>query len=189
MVFISHVNSGIWVSHTQNLIFPLHWPLLYLLFSTNLLIQETRRIYGKPKRLWYCWNSSVSAQRAEKGAELRKAFVCLTFACSATFSYTTGIDLVAFCNVLIKKNSRNCIHSRSKCTVHLKCITQCPVNSKHVSKSLMTDNNYIHCLFSIFSSEKSPVEAKLPWLKQAQELEETRIATEEPKWVQGLLWV
>jgi hypothetical protein len=33
------------------------------------------------------------------------------------------------------------------------------------------------------------VEAKLPWLKQAQELEETRIATEEPKWVQGLLWV
>jgi hypothetical protein len=45
----------------------------------------------------------------------------------------------------------------------------------------MTDNNYIHCLFSIFSSEKSPVEAKLPWLKQAQELEETRIATEEPK--------
>ncbi|XP_070637789.1 ADAMTS-like protein 3 isoform X3 [Bos indicus] len=28
--------------------------------------------------------------------------------------------------------------------------------------------------------EKSPVGAKLPWLKQAQELEETRIATEEP---------
>uniref|UniRef100_A0A2K6TZ50 ADAMTS like 3 n=1 Tax=Saimiri boliviensis boliviensis TaxID=39432 RepID=A0A2K6TZ50_SAIBB len=28
--------------------------------------------------------------------------------------------------------------------------------------------------------EKSPVEAKLPWLKQAQELEETRRATEEP---------
>lgn len=34
---------------------------------------------------------------------------------------------------------------------------------------------------SFFLSEKSPVEAKLPWLKQAQELEETRIATEEPK--------
>ncbi|XP_070631310.1 ADAMTS-like protein 3 isoform X5 [Bos indicus] len=31
--------------------------------------------------------------------------------------------------------------------------------------------------------EKSPVEAKLPWLKQAQELEETRIATEEPTFV------
>ncbi|KAK7815204.1 hypothetical protein U0070_021167 [Myodes glareolus] len=31
--------------------------------------------------------------------------------------------------------------------------------------------------------EKSPVEAKLPWLKQAQELEETRIATEEPKFI------
>lgn len=46
----------------------------------------------------------------------------------------------------------------------------------------MIDSNCIHGLFSIiFSSEKSPVEAKLPWLKQAQELEETRIATEEPK--------
>ncbi|XP_075414171.1 ADAMTS-like protein 3 isoform X2 [Tenrec ecaudatus] len=31
--------------------------------------------------------------------------------------------------------------------------------------------------------EKSPVEAKLPWLKQAQELEETRIATEEPTFI------
>ncbi|XP_060264745.1 ADAMTS-like protein 3 isoform X4 [Ovis aries] len=31
--------------------------------------------------------------------------------------------------------------------------------------------------------EKSPVEAKSPWLKQAQELEETRIATEEPTFV------
>lgn len=31
--------------------------------------------------------------------------------------------------------------------------------------------------------EKSPVEAKLPWLKQAQELEETRIATEEPMFI------
>ncbi|XP_053514946.1 ADAMTS-like protein 3 isoform X3 [Artibeus jamaicensis] len=31
--------------------------------------------------------------------------------------------------------------------------------------------------------EKSPVEAKLPWLKQARELEETRIATEEPMFV------
>ncbi|ELK25677.1 ADAMTS-like protein 3 [Myotis davidii] len=28
--------------------------------------------------------------------------------------------------------------------------------------------------------EKTPVEAKLPWLKQARELEETRVATEEP---------
>lgn len=63
------------------------------------------------------------------------------------------------------------------------------LDNKHISKSLMIDGNYIHCLFSIFFfSEKSPVEAKLPWLKQAQELEETRIATEEPKWVQGLLW-
>ncbi|GAB1292286.1 ADAMTS-like 3 [Apodemus speciosus] len=34
-----------------------------------------------------------------------------------------------------------------------------------------------------WSQEKSPVEAKLPWLKQAQELEETRIATEEPKFI------
>ncbi|XP_076980461.1 ADAMTS-like protein 3 [Tamandua tetradactyla] len=33
--------------------------------------------------------------------------------------------------------------------------------------------------------EKGPVEAKLPWLKQAQELEETRIATEEPTFVPG----
>ncbi|XP_045680952.1 ADAMTS-like protein 3 isoform X1 [Phyllostomus hastatus] len=31
--------------------------------------------------------------------------------------------------------------------------------------------------------EKSPVEAKLPWLKQARELEETRIATEEPTFI------
>lgn len=31
--------------------------------------------------------------------------------------------------------------------------------------------------------EKSPVEAKLPWLKQAQELEETRTATEEPAFI------
>ncbi|XP_034880141.1 ADAMTS-like protein 3 isoform X2 [Mirounga leonina] len=31
--------------------------------------------------------------------------------------------------------------------------------------------------------EKSPVEAKLPWLKQAQELEETRIVTEEPTFI------
>ncbi|KAM7048288.1 ADAMTS-like protein 3 isoform 1-T1 [Molossus nigricans] len=31
--------------------------------------------------------------------------------------------------------------------------------------------------------EKSPVEAKLPWLKQARELEETRTATEEPTFV------
>uniref|UniRef100_H0X6X6 ADAMTS like 3 n=1 Tax=Otolemur garnettii TaxID=30611 RepID=H0X6X6_OTOGA len=31
--------------------------------------------------------------------------------------------------------------------------------------------------------EKSPVEAKSPWLKQAQELEETRIATEEPTFI------
>nr|XP_031296534.1 ADAMTS-like protein 3 isoform X4 [Camelus dromedarius] len=31
--------------------------------------------------------------------------------------------------------------------------------------------------------EKGPVEAKLPWLKQAQELEETRIATEEPTFI------
>lgn len=37
----------------------------------------------------------------------------------------------------------------------------------------------VYFLFSL--SEKSPVEAKLPWLKQAQELEETRTATEEPK--------
>nr|XP_054387269.1 ADAMTS-like protein 3 [Pongo abelii] len=36
--------------------------------------------------------------------------------------------------------------------------------------------------------EKSPVEAKLPWLKQAQELEETRIATEEPTCFRDLLW-
>ena len=36
-------------------------------------------------------------------------------------------------------------------------------------------------VYFLFLSEKSPVEAKLPWLKQAQELEETRIATEEPK--------
>ncbi|XP_059534365.1 ADAMTS-like protein 3 isoform X2 [Myotis daubentonii] len=31
--------------------------------------------------------------------------------------------------------------------------------------------------------EKSPVEAKLPWLKQARELEETRVATEEPTFI------
>ncbi|XP_066211666.1 ADAMTS-like protein 3 [Saccopteryx leptura] len=31
--------------------------------------------------------------------------------------------------------------------------------------------------------EKSPVEAKSPWLKQARELEETRIATEEPTFI------
>ncbi|XP_039714407.1 ADAMTS-like protein 3 isoform X2 [Pteropus medius] len=31
--------------------------------------------------------------------------------------------------------------------------------------------------------EKGPVEAKLPWLKQAQELEETRMATEEPTFI------
>lgn len=31
--------------------------------------------------------------------------------------------------------------------------------------------------------EKSPVEAKSPWLKQAQELEETRIVTEEPTFI------
>ncbi|XP_026875646.2 ADAMTS-like protein 3 isoform X1 [Electrophorus electricus] len=33
--------------------------------------------------------------------------------------------------------------------------------------------------------ESVPVEAKLPWLKQAQELEETRIAREEPTFVPG----
>ena len=43
----------------------------------------------------------------------------------------------------------------------------------------MINNNYT-CCYVPFSLEKSPVEAKLPWLKQAQELEETRIATEEP---------
>lgn len=43
------------------------------------------------------------------------------------------------------KNSRNFIHSRSKCTVHLKSITpmlmNSPVNNRHVSKSLMIDIN------------------------------------------------
>ena len=37
--------------------------------------------------------------------------------------------------------------------------------------------NYV-CLIS--GLESVPVEAKLPWLKQAQELEEQRTATEEP---------
>lgn len=47
-------------------------------------------------------------------------------------------------------------------------------NNGHVSKSLKL------VVYVPFFLEKSPVEAKLPWLKQAQELEETRIATEEP---------
>ncbi|KAK3562516.1 hypothetical protein QTP86_034766 [Hemibagrus guttatus] len=33
--------------------------------------------------------------------------------------------------------------------------------------------------------ESVPVEAKVPWLKQAQELEETRVATEEPTFIPG----
>lgn len=47
-------------------------------------------------------------------------------------------------------------------------------NNDHVSNSLKL------VVYVPFFLEKSPVEAKLPWLKQAQELEETRIATEEP---------
>nr|XP_054388127.1 ADAMTS-like protein 3 isoform X2 [Pongo abelii]XP_054388129.1 ADAMTS-like protein 3 isoform X2 [Pongo abelii] len=47
------------------------------------------------------------------------------------------------------------------------------------------------CVISILCyepKEKSPVEAKLPWLKQAQELKESRIATEEPTCFRDLLW-
>lgn len=49
--------------------------------------------------------------------------------------------------------------------------------------SSLDDSRSLSLLFMFsfsFSLEKSPVEAKLPWLKQARELEETRIATEEP---------
>jgi len=35
------------------------------------------------------------------------------------------------------------------------------------------------CVF-VASPENQPVEAKLPWLKQAQELEETKVALEDP---------
>ncbi len=41
---------------------------------------------------------------------------------------------------------------------------------------------YRVCLFVVYS-ESQPVEAKLPWLKQAQELEETKVALEDPTWV------
>lgn len=35
-------------------------------------------------------------------------------------------------------------------------------------------------LFFYYCAEKLPVEAKLPWYKQAQELEETAAVSEEP---------
>lgn len=44
--------------------------------------------------------------------------------------------------------------------------------------SVTDDWDVTDCLFTL--SESLPVEAKEPWLKQAHELEEHHIATEEP---------
>lgn len=62
------------------------------------------------------------------------------------------------------------------------------LHSKSVTALLMkpfANNDHVSSCFKLvvcvpFFLEKSPVEAKLPWLKQAQELEEPRRATEEP---------
>lgn len=46
---------------------------------------------------------------------------------------------------------------------------------------MLTSFNVCLCVFSFVAfPESQPVEAKLPWLKQAQELEETKVALEYP---------